>query len=55
MHHPTARITHTPAFVTPVVKHWLEREIKFKSVSLKYLQFSLELLGEGGKEMFYIA
>ena len=27
MHHPTDRITHTTAFVTPVVAHWLEREI----------------------------
>ena len=27
MHHPTDRITHTIAFVTPVVEHWLEREI----------------------------
>ena len=27
MHHPTARIAHTTAFVTPVVEHWLEREI----------------------------
>ena len=25
MHHPTDRITHT--FVTPVVEHWLDREI----------------------------
>ena len=25
--HPTDRITHTTAFVTPVVEHWLEREI----------------------------
>ena len=25
MHHP--RIAHTTAFVTPVVEHWLEREI----------------------------
>ena len=24
MHHPTDRITHTTAFVTPVVEHWLE-------------------------------
>ena len=24
---PTDRIAHTTAFVTPVVKHWLEREI----------------------------
>ena len=27
MHHPTDRITHTTAYVTPVVEHWLEREI----------------------------
>ena len=26
MHHPTDRIAHTTAFVTPVVVHWLERE-----------------------------
>ena len=25
MHHPTDRIAHTMAFVTPVVEHWLER------------------------------
>ena len=27
MHHSTDRIAHTTAFVTPVVEHWLEREI----------------------------
>ena len=27
MHHPTDRITHTTAFITPVVEHWPEREI----------------------------
>ena len=27
MHHPTNRIIHTTSFVTPVMKHWLEREI----------------------------
>ena len=27
MHHPTDRIAHTTASVTPVVEHWLEREI----------------------------
>ena len=27
MHHPTDRITHTTAFATPLVEHWLEREI----------------------------
>ena len=26
MHHPTDK-THTTAFVTPVVEHWLERDI----------------------------
>ena len=27
MLHPTDRTAHTTAFVTPVVEHWLEREI----------------------------
>ena len=27
MHHPTDSIAHTMAFVTPVLEHWLEREI----------------------------
>ena len=27
MHYPTDRIAHTTDFVTPVVEHWLEREI----------------------------
>ena len=27
MHHPTDRIAHITAFVTPVVEHWLEQEI----------------------------
>ena len=27
MHHPIDRIAHTTAFVTPVMEHWLEREI----------------------------
>ena len=27
MHHPTDRIIHTTAFGTPVVEHWLGREI----------------------------
>ena len=26
-HHPTDRIAHTTAFVTPVVEHWLERAV----------------------------
>ena len=27
MYHPTDRITHTTAFVTPVMEHWLERDV----------------------------
>ena len=27
MHHPTDRIAHTTAFATPVMEHWLKREI----------------------------
>ena len=27
MHHPTERIIHTMAFVTPVLEHWLEQEL----------------------------
>ena len=27
MYHPTDRIAHATAFVTPVVEHWLEQEI----------------------------
>ena len=27
MHHPTDRIAHTTASVTPIMEHWLEREI----------------------------
>ena len=27
MHNPTDRMTYTRAFVTPVVEHWLERDI----------------------------
>ena len=35
MHHPTDRITQTMAFVTPVVEHWLEREIAHWVHSMK--------------------
>ena len=43
MHHPTDRITHTTAFVTPVVEHWLEQEIA------QWVHWK-----EGRKEMFYL-
>ena len=36
MHHPTDRITHTMDFVTPVVEHWLEREIAFLKGGLSW-------------------
>ena len=32
--HPTDSIAHTMAFVTPVVEHWLEREIVQNVVAL---------------------
>ena len=38
MHHPTDRIIHTTAFVTPVVEHWLEREIAQWVVYLMHIQ-----------------
>ena len=36
MHHPTDKIIHTTAFVTPVVEHWLERE-NWGSAMLMYV------------------
>ena len=33
MHHLTDRITHTTAFVTPVVEHWLGTEKEFKDLA----------------------
>ena len=49
MHHPTDRITHTTAFVTPVVEHWLEREIAQWVVLLKGVQIwmSTKNINEG--------
>ena len=38
MHHPTDRITHTTAFVTPVVEHWLLCH-SFQTVCTVYLLF----------------
>ena len=42
MHHPTDRIIHTTAFVTPVVEHWLER-VKIEARPYSYI-ISLVLL-----------
>ena len=47
MHHPTDWIAHTTAFVTPVVEHWLEREIVLKKKKIfrnKYRQTNCLLL-----------
>ena len=39
MHHPTDRIAHITVFVTPVVEHWLEREIAY------YVEYNIHCLG----------
>ena len=36
MHHPTDRIAHITAFVTPVVEYWLEHEIAQWVHPMKY-------------------
>ena len=41
MHHPTDRITHTTAFVIPVVEHWLTR--LFNKTRQKIYTFSIKL------------
>ena len=58
MHHPTDRITHTTAFVAPVVEHWLERGIAYvmfdtecihsNDVTESFLSISSFFLGGGG-------
>ena len=44
MHHPTDRIPHTTAFVTPVVEHWLEQEIAHERTLLPRSYISLPYL-----------
>ena len=47
MHHPTDRIAHTMAFVTPVVEHWLERELaQWVSLQRRQTKASEKYLGE---------
>ena len=48
MHQPTDRITHTTAFVTPVVEHWLEREIA------QWLCFRVSIIIKEKEEMIYL-
>ena len=52
MHQPTDRISHTTAFVTPIVEHWLERDIAqqimrgmFPLLPIYGLLYSVEILG----------
>ena len=40
MYHPTDRIAHTMAFVTPVVKYWLEQELAQWVNHDKYIHFT---------------
>ena len=55
MHYPTDRIAHTTVFVTPVVEHWLEREIaqwcvnkhKPTDTVFVYLHSNLNIFGIG--------
>ena len=41
MHHPTDRITHSTAFVTPVVEHWLEREVAHWVHDMRLIQHAM--------------
>ena len=45
----TGRITHTTAFVTPVVEHWLEREIaqREETCCFHYMGYSFRLTASG--------
>ena len=56
MHHPTDRIVHTTAFVTPVVEHWLERVfyLMMHSMVIKWQCRHLLHKNKGRKEMFYL-
>ena len=53
MHHPTDRIAHTTAFVTPALEHWQEREIYFINSTLYiyiyiYIYIYFFLVGDDG-------
>ena len=54
MHHPTDRIIHTTAFVTPVEEHWLEREIICLGGLPRFLGVALFLFLEDMKSCFNI-
>ena len=48
-YHPTDSITHTTTFVTPVLKHWLEREMVQCCVRGRTL---IKIIGGGGAVLF---
>ena len=52
MHHPTDRITHTTAFVTPVVEHWLS-EVE-RSLMVRWVVGSI-LSWSGPIELFLVS
>ena len=49
MHHPIDRITHTTAFATPVVEHWLEHEMLLYDTRKLLLKDTGKLLSYGRK------
>ena len=57
MHHPIDRIVHTTAFVTPVVEHWVEREvseIKWLLEFTVYINSNVSKIGsEHGTDIYY--
>ena len=58
MHHPTDRMTHTTAFVTPVVEHCLEREIAQWVRPMKERSYhgatSRSLVNRGVKLLYFV-
>ena len=52
MHHPTDRITHTMAFVTPVMEHWLEQDGSTEHIFVIWSwSYGKESLSEGGNPL----
>ena len=49
MHHPTDMIAHTTAFDTPVMEHWLQREIA------QWVHHEISILLKRETVIFYVA
>ena len=43
MHHPTDRIAHTTAFVTPVVEHWLKRNERKEQIIYAWMYTYIQI------------